>query len=169
MNAACQLFIRDVILACCTKRNPFYSRYRCHSLSIHPHPLGRNHGFGTLMVRLTIAHPQPTNTPTIGCNSTSVPSAKTPPGTFSRTILLNRQNAIMPTMVKLVGAGKPSKYFDFPVASFGKEETVTLNRARRVSAQRTKKERKRVSRVERSPKAKAEAAGATPNDTWEDC
>ena len=78
---------------------------------------------------------------------------------------MNRQNDIIATMLRLVGAGNPSKYFDFPVASFGRDDTVTLNRASRVKAQRTKKDRKSVSRVERRPRAKAEAAGATPKET----
>ena len=123
------------------------------------------HGFGTLMVRLTMAHPHRTNTPTIGCTSKGVPSANIPAGTWSSTVLLYKHTDIIATMLRLVGAGKPSKYFDLPVASFGKEDTVTLKRARRVKAQRTKNERKRVSSVVRRPRAKAEAAGATPKET----
>ena len=68
------------------------------------------------------------------------------------------------TIAKLVGIGVPSKYLLFPVASFGSEETVTLKRARRVRPQRTKKERRRVSRAVRRPRAKAQTAGATPNE-----
>ncbi|KAL9003765.1 MAG: hypothetical protein Q9188_003370 [Gyalolechia gomerana] len=71
-----------------------------------------------------------------------------------------------PTMHRLVGMGVPSKYFDFPVASLGREETVTLKRARRVRPQRTKKARKRVSSGVRRPRAKAETAGATPKDIY---
>ena len=67
-------------------------------------------------------------------------------------------------MPRLVGMGVPSKYFDLPVASLGRVETVTLNRARRVRPQRTKKERRRVSRGVRRPRAKAAEAGATPKD-----
>ena len=68
-------------------------------------------------------------------------------------------------MARDVGMGVPSKYFDFPVASFGREETVTLKRARRVRPQRTKKERRRVSSGVRRPRAKAAAAGETPKET----
>ena len=60
--------------------------------------------------------------------------------------------------------GVPSKYLDLPDESLGSEETVTLKRARRVRPQRTKKERRRVSRGVRRPRAKALTAGATPND-----
>ncbi len=67
-------------------------------------------------------------------------------------------------MLKLEGMGKPSKYLDLPVASLGREETVTLKRARRVRPQRTKKERRRVSRGVRRPRAKAQEAGATPKE-----
>ena len=70
-------------------------------------------------------------------------------------------------MASEVGMGVPSKYFDLPVASLGSEETVTLKRARRVRPQRTKKERRRVSRRVRRPRAKAQAAGDTPKETWE--
>jgi hypothetical protein len=63
-----------------------------------------------------------------------------------------------------VGIGVPSKYLLFPVLSFGNEETVTLKRARRVKPQRTKNERRRLSRGVRRPRANAAAAGATPND-----
>jgi hypothetical protein len=72
--------------------------------------------------------------------------------------------AIAATMLKLEGMGKPSKYLDLPVASLGREETVTLKRARRVRPQRTKKERRRVSRGVRRPRAKAQEAGATPKE-----
>ena len=143
-----------------------FTTHACFLLAYFLRPNTQDHGFGTLTVRLTIAHPQPTNTPTIGCTSISVPSASTPPGAFSSTRPFNKQNDIIPTIVKLVGAGKPSKYFDLPVASFGKEETVTLKRARRVRAQRTKKDRNSVSSVLRRPSAKAEAAGATPKETF---
>lgn len=60
--------------------------------------------------------------------------------------------------------GVPSKYLLLPVLSFGREETVTLKRARRVSPQRTKKERNRLSSGVRRPRAKAHDAGATPKE-----
>ena len=68
------------------------------------------------------------------------------------------------TMANEVGMGVPSKYLDFPDESLGREETVTLKRARRVRPQRTKKARRRVSRGVRRPRAKAQTAGETPND-----
>ena len=64
-----------------------------------------------------------------------------------------------------LGMGNPSKNFDLPDASFGSVETVTLKRARRVRPQRTKKERERVSRKVRRPRANAAVAGATPKET----
>ena len=67
-------------------------------------------------------------------------------------------------MPREVGIGVPSKYLLFPVLSFGNEDTVTLKRARRVKPQRTKKERRRVSRGVRRPRAKAQEAGATPKE-----
>ena len=67
-------------------------------------------------------------------------------------------------MESVVGIGVPSKYFDFPVSSFGRTATVTLNRARRVSPQSTKKERSRWSTGVRIPSANAAAAGATPKE-----
>jgi len=60
--------------------------------------------------------------------------------------------------------GVPSKYLLFPVESLGTAETVTLKRARRVRPQRTKKERRSVSRGVRRPRAKAQMVGATPKE-----
>ena len=77
---------------------------------------------------------------------------------------LQTHQAMPDTMPKEVGIGVPSKYLLLPVLSFGREETVTLKRARRVSPQRTKKERNRVSSGVRRPRAKAHAAGATPKE-----
>ena len=62
--------------------------------------------------------------------------------------------------------GKPSKYLDLPELSFGREETVTLKRARRVRPQRTKKARARLSSGVRRPRAKAATAGATPKEIY---
>lgn len=69
-------------------------------------------------------------------------------------------------MESVVGMGVPSKYFDFPVASFGRAWTVTLKRARRVKPQRTKKVRNIWSTGVRIPMAKAAAAGETPKETY---
>ena len=72
-------------------------------------------------------------------------------------------SAAMPIVV---GIGVPSKYFDLPDASFGRVETVTLKRARRVRPQRTKMVRRSWSSGERKPIAKAATAGETPNDIF---
>lgn len=69
-------------------------------------------------------------------------------------------------MKSVVGMGVPSKYLDFPVASFGRDETVTLNRARRESPQRTKKASRRLSRGVRIPRVNATAEGATPKEIY---
>jgi len=63
-----------------------------------------------------------------------------------------------------VGIGVPSKYFDFPVASFGKLDTVTLKRARRMRPQRTKKVSRAWSTGVRRPMANAAEAGAAPKE-----
>ena len=67
-------------------------------------------------------------------------------------------------MESVVGIGVPSKYFDFPLLSLGSTATVTLNRARRVRPQRTKKVRKTWSSEVRIPSANAAAAGARPKE-----
>ena len=131
----------------------------------------QNHGLGMCMLLLTIAHPQPTNTPTIGCISSIPPKASvpinppmgpSPPSTFP----IHTHQAIAATIPRLVGIGVPSKYLLFPVESLGREETVTLNRAKRVRPQRTKKERSKVSRGVRRPSANAQEAGATPKEIY---
>lgn len=66
---------------------------------------------------------------------------------------------------KDVGMGVPSKYFDLPVASLGRSDTVTLKRARRRRPQITKKVRRTWSRGVLNPTAKAETAGAAPNES----
>lgn len=68
------------------------------------------------------------------------------------------------TIESVVGMGVPSKYFDLPLASFGRDWTVTLKRARRERPQRTKKVRIMVSRKERKPRANAHDAGAIPKE-----
>lgn len=65
---------------------------------------------------------------------------------------------------RVVGIGVPSKYLDLPVLSLGKTATVTLNRASLVRPQRTKKARIKWSTGVRIPRAKAAAAGETPNE-----
>jgi len=62
------------------------------------------------------------------------------------------------------GIGRPSKYFDFPVASFGTRATVALNRARRAIPEQMKEVRTRVSGMVRRPRVQAATAGATPNE-----
>lgn len=124
------------------------------------------YGLGIWILLLTMKHPCSTNIPTIGWNSHGVPTPITPRGRFSKTQPLLTQYAIMESSNRVVGIGVPSKYLDFPVASFGRAATVTLKRARRVRPQRTKKVRKRWSTGVRRPIAKATAAGATPKEIW---
>lgn len=69
-------------------------------------------------------------------------------------------------MPNVVGIGVPSKYFDFPLLSFGRTATVTLKRARRVRPQRTNIVRRMWSTGVRRPRANAAAAGATPKDIY---
>lgn len=119
------------------------------------------------MVLDTIKHPQSTNTNTMGCRPPNSSSAINPPNTPSRppsTIPCAVAIAMPNTMPSEVGMGNPSKYLLLPVASLGTAATVTLKRARRVRPQRTKKERKTVSRGVRRPRAKAAVAGATPKE-----
>ena len=127
-------------------------------------------GLGILILLLTIAQPQAMNIVPTGCHSSICPSSHVPPSTPSPppppTFPSATHAAIAATIAKLVGIGVPSKYLLFPVESFGNEETVTLNRASRVSPQSTKNERVRVSRALRRPRAKAHAAGATPKDIY---
>lgn len=53
---------------------------------------------------------------------------------------------------------------DLPVASFGRVDTVTLNRARRIRPERTKNVRRIWSTGVRRPMAKAAEAGAAPKE-----
>ena len=116
---------------------------------------------------LTIAHPHATNTIATGCTPPTNGTLHKPPSTSpSPTFPCVTHHAIPATIARLVGMGVPSKYFDFPVESLGSEETVTLKRARRVRPQRTKKERRRVSKGVRRPRAKAATAGETPKETY---
>lgn len=62
----------------------------------------------------------------------------TPRGRFSCIRPMNVKVAMIADDVKHAnGIGVPSKYLDLPLASFGSIATVTLNRASRVSPQRT--------------------------------
>lgn len=72
-------------------------------------------------------------------------------------------------MLKLVGIGKPSKYAALPLESFGTLPVVTLNRAKRASPETTNPVRMSWSSGVRMPIAKAQLAGATPNDIWSHC
>lgn len=126
----------------------------------------RAHGLGICNVLLTIKQPCATNSKTIGWNSSNVPSTAMPNGMFSWVQLCETQYAISEEITRVVGMGVPSKNFDFPLLSFGKTATVTLNRARRVRPQRTKNVRKRWSRVVRIPSANAAAAGARPKEIY---
>ena len=70
-------------------------------------------------------------------------------------------------MVKLVGIGSPSMYEAFPLASFGTLPVVTLKRASRANPDNTKAVRRSWSSGVRTPMAKAQLAGATPNEICE--
>jgi hypothetical protein len=94
---------------------------------------------GILIDLLIIMQPHKTNKPVMGWNSQIFPTPQTPYGKLSCNHPRCNQKAIAPAIVKDVGIGVPSKYFDFPVISFGRFETVTLKRARRVNPQSTKK------------------------------
>ena len=127
-----------------------------------------HHGFGICSDRLTMAQPLRTKIKTTGCHSNTVPCAHVPPGRpFSPSNQpWETQYAMRAAMDKVVGIGVPSKYLLFPVASFGKDETVTLNRARRDRPLRTKKVRRRVSIGVRRPRVNASTEGARPNDIF---
>lgn len=75
----------------------------------------------------------------MGWNSKGVPCATTPKGRSSRIQSCETQYAMSETIDSVVGIGVPSKYFDLPDLSLGSTATVTLNRAKRVNPQRTKK------------------------------
>ena len=123
-------------------------------------------GLGICMLLLTIAQPHPTKMPTIGWTSI-IPCPQVPPSTPCSppfTLPWLTHQAIPATIARLVGIGVPSKYLLFPVASLGNAETVTLKRAKRVRPHRTKNESRRESIALRRPRAKAHAAGETPNE-----
>lgn len=124
------------------------------------------HGLGMCNVLLTIKHPCTTKKPTAGWTS-RMPCPTTPNGISCRIQRWLTQYAITPTIVNDMGIGVPSKYFDLPVLSLGRAETVTLKRASRRSPHITKNVRNRWSRAVRIPIANAAAAGAAPNEIWE--
>ena len=70
----------------------------------------------------------------------------------------------MVTRARLVGIGKPSKYLDLPLASFGTWATVALKRARRAMPQQMKPVKMSVSAFVRIPITHAQNAGATPKE-----
>lgn len=114
---------------------------RDSSLKCRLNPIARreaNYGFGTCNVLLTIKHAISRNRPVQGCTSSSVPSISTPKGIFS---CIQPPLVMIAPIVRVVkqakGMGVPSKYFDFPDASFGNIATVTLKRASRVRPHRT--------------------------------
>lgn len=113
----------------------------------------------------TIAQPLARNTTTAGWNSKS-PAPTVPKGSCSRIHPLFVQYAISNTIDSVVGIGVPSKYLLLPLVSLGSDCTVTLKRARRESPQSTKKVSRMVSRNVRNPSAKAQAAGAIPNEIY---
>jgi hypothetical protein len=58
---------------------------------------------------------------------------------------------MMASRNSVVGIGNPSKYFDFPEASLGREDAVTLKRANRERPERRKNARMTVSKKVRRP------------------
>lgn len=114
---------------------------------------------------LIMAHPRTANNNATAWNS-KIPSLKiNPRGKSSKIQPLLTQKAMVPTKVKEVGIGVPSKYFDLPVTSFGNLDTVTLNLANRVNPHKTKNTKSKQSTVVLNPMQKATMAGATPKDT----
>lgn len=122
------------------------------------------HGFGIFKDFETNIQPWIANTSTKGWNSSTEPVSHVPNGSWSLTYSLCTKYAIKPTWTKEVGIGKPSKYLDLPVRSFGIWVTVTLNLANLVKPQRTKKDKTKTSIVDWNPMANATDAGATPNE-----
>lgn len=116
------------------------------------------------IVVLSIEHPWSANNPTTGCTSNLVSLAQIPNGKSVSIHPISTQYAIMPIVARENAIGTPSKYLLFPDSSLGIKETVTLNRARRVRPQRTKKDRKRWSTGVCTPIATAMTAGAMPKD-----
>ena len=141
-------------------------------VQILTHPNSIPHGFGTWSVLLTMAMAHAPKIRlamwTSALCSLFFHNVITPRGTPSspsiQPILV--QNANMPTMARLEGVGRPSKYFDFPVASAGMSAMVALKRARRARPQQMKQVRMTVSSHVRKPTANASTAGATTKEIY---
>lgn len=131
---------------------------------------GNDYNFGTRRVLLTIAAAQAKKIALAICMSPLPPAlpqrVAVPNGSpFPPSIAPSQTKYAIPaTIVKLVGIGSPSKYWDFPVASLGTSATVALNRARRARPEQMKPVRITVSSNVRKPITKAKNAGATPNE-----
>lgn len=126
---------------CCSPAIETNTMLSCSSLECRVNPgcmQGRCQGFGTCIVLLTIRQAIRRNRPIQGCTSNGVPSIKSPKGMF---LCIHPPLVIIASIVSAVkhakGMGVPSKYFDFPDASFGSIATVTLKRASRVNPHRT--------------------------------
>ena len=72
----------------------------------------------------------------------------------------------MPTIMRLVGMGVPSKYLTFPLLSLDSSATVALKRARRASPQQTKNVKTTTSKIFWNPQANPRTAGARPNEIY---
>lgn len=97
-----------------------------------------SYGFGTCNVLLTIRQAIRRKRPVQVCTANGVPSIRSPNGILSCVHPPLKKIASIVSVVKHAkGIGVPSKYFDFPDASFGSIATVTLKRASRVNPQRT--------------------------------
>lgn len=141
-------------------------------IKIRKYPNSSLHGFGTRSVLLTMAA---AHAPKIRLATWTSPlcplsfhNVITPNGTSSSPSIqpFLVQKASMATRARLVGVGRPSKYFDLPVASFGTIATVALKRARRARPQQMKQVRMTVSNHVRKPTANASTAGATQKEIY---
>src|SRR5258706_10774038 len=139
---------------------------------ISKYPNSILHGFGTRNVLLTMAA---AHAPKIRLAMWTSPlcllsfhNVITPNGTSSSPSIqpFLVQKASMATRTRVVGVGRPSKYFDLPVASLGMIATVALKRARRARPQQMKQVRMTVSNHVRKPIANASIAGATQKEIY---
>ena len=141
-------------------------------IKIPKYPNSSHHGFGTRSVLLTMAA---ANAPKIRLAMWTSPlcpssfhNVITPNGTSSSPSIqpFLVQKASMATRTRLVGVGRPSKYFDLPLPSFGMIAAVALKRARRARPQQVKQARMTVSNHVRKPIANASTAGATQKEIY---